>query len=116
MKKTDFTAVETPTRGGWRSLGRKDISVPGYGTAHVDVWTKGGCQVFVAQEPRGADDALRWHLSISRQDRYPGWDEIKDARYALLPLDITVAMLLPPPSDYVNRHPNCFHLWEINDV
>jgi hypothetical protein len=95
---------------GWRDRGKHDISVPGYGHTEVTVFSKGGCRVCIAQEHRGGK--LRWHLSISRDDRYPGWEEIKDARYALLPLDLTFAMLLPPPSDYVNAHPNCFHLWE----
>lgn len=57
----------------------------------------------------------RWHLSISHPKRYPTWDEIKEARYKLMPENITVAMLLPPPREYVNIHENCFHLWEIED-
>ena len=60
-------------------------------------------------------EAGLWHLSISHPKRYPTWDEIKKARYELLPHDITVAMLLPPPNEYVNIHENCFHLWEIED-
>lgn len=52
------------------------------------------------------------HLSISHPSRYPTWDEIKDVRYRMLPPDITAAMLLPPNEDYVNTHPNCFHIWE----
>ena len=31
----------------------------------------------------------------------------------LLPLALTFAQILPPPREYVNIHPNCFHLWEI---
>lgn len=55
------------------------------------------------------------HFSISCPDRYPTWDEIRDARYALLPNDLTMAMLLPPIEEYVNQHPFCFHLWQIVD-
>ena len=55
----------------------------------------------------------RWHLSISHPARYPSWDEIKEARYALLPDDCTMAMLLPPKSQYVNIEETCFHLHEI---
>ena len=40
-------------------------------------------------------------------------DRIVDARYALLPLGLTFAQILPPPNEYVNIHRNCFHLWEI---
>lgn len=53
-----------------------------------------------------------WHMSISHPKRYPGWDEIKEARYQLLPTDIDFMMLLPKPADYVNFHKNCFHLWQ----
>jgi hypothetical protein len=76
----------------------------------------GTLSAFVAQEPPG------WHLSISHRPnsfrsagRYPAWDEIAHARYELLPDDITVAMLLPPPDEYVALHDTTFHLHEIDD-
>jgi hypothetical protein len=53
------------------------------------------------------------HISISHPYRYPTWDEIKAARYDLLPDDVTMAMLLPPIRQYVNRHDYCFHLHQI---
>ena len=56
-----------------------------------------------------------WHLSISHPSRYPVWDEIRDARYELLPDACTMAMLLPPRAEYVSLHPNCFHLHEVPD-
>ena len=75
----------------------------------------GRLAVIVAKEPKG------WHLSISHADhhgepdRYPTWDEIADARYDLLPNDVTVAMLLPPREQYVNLHDTTFHLHQIDD-
>ena len=77
----------------------------------------GDCTVFVAREPAGPNGSLLWHLSISHPRRYPTWDEIKTARYELLPSDVTMAMLLPPPDEYVNvaAQDNVFHLWEIED-
>lgn len=74
----------------------------------------GTLRTFVAEEPDG------WHLSIShrtgtkRPGRYPSWDEIAHARYELLPDEVTVAMLLPPPDEYVAAHPTTFHLHEID--
>ncbi len=56
-----------------------------------------------------------WHLSISHKDRYPTFDEIRDARYKYIPDEVTMAMLFPPKAEYVNVHPNCFHLWEIKE-
>ena len=55
-----------------------------------------------------------YHLSISHPMRYPTWDEIKEARYDLLPDEITMAMLLPPSAKYVNIHKNCFHLHQVD--
>lgn len=58
-------------------------------------------------------DVGHWHLSISHPDRYPTLDEIRDVRYLFLPDNVTMAMIYPPMNEYVNVHPNCFHLWEI---
>ena len=68
----------------------------------------GECSIIVGKEPIG------WHLSISHPSRYPTWDEIHDVRYELVPNHVTMAMILPPQEEYVNRHPNCFHLHEID--
>ena len=83
------------------------------GMSDMRMYTKGNLQVLVCKEPTGSTARLLWHLSISHPDRYPTWDEICDARYALLPDDCVMAQLLPPRREYVNLHPNCFHLWEI---
>lgn len=56
-----------------------------------------------------------WHLSISHPTRYPTWDEIYTARYDLCPNDIDMAIFLPRKSEYVNIHPNCFHIHEVRD-
>jgi hypothetical protein len=53
------------------------------------------------------------HLSVSHPRRYPTWDEIRDLRYELLPNDRTFAILFPPKEQYVNVHPNCFHIHEV---
>ena len=81
----------------------------------MNAYSMGSCRIFVGQEPLGPAGELSWHLSISHPSRYPDWDEIKAARYALVPDKVTMAMLLPPKEKYVNVHPRCFHLWEIND-
>jgi hypothetical protein len=58
-------------------------------------------------------DDGHWHLSISHKSRYPTFDEIRDARYKYIPNEVVMAMLFPPKEEYVNVHPNCFHLWEL---
>lgn len=111
MEKTVFkTEVAPPARNGWISQGQYDLP----GGVAAEMFIKGGCKVLVSREDHG--NKLRWHLSISRVNRYPHWEEIKDARYSLLPHELTFAQVLPPPGDYVNIHQNCFHLWEIDDA
>jgi hypothetical protein len=78
------------------------------------MFVRDGCTIWIAREPEGGGP-LRWHLSISRADRLPTWDEVRDARYALLPDEIVMVMVLPPRAAYVNAHEYCFHLWESLD-
>ena len=60
-------------------------------------------------------DLGRWHMSISCSDRHPTWEEIKQARYDLLPDDIFMVQILPPKKYFVNVHPHTFHLWELRE-
>lgn len=53
------------------------------------------------------------HLSISRPDQYPGWDEMVDIVEALAGPNLDMAMMKPRRVDYVSPHPNCFHWWEL---
>lgn len=61
------------------------------------------------------DNTPKWgwlkHLSISRHDRYPTWEEILEVKEKIFG-DIDVMMIMPKKSDYVNVHQNCFHLWQ----
>lgn len=73
------------------------------------IFQLGQCSVFISPPYL----TMGWHMSISHPKRYPTWDEIAKARYELLPDTITMAMILPPTAEYVNTHPNCFHLHQI---
>ncbi len=86
-------------------VGTMDLGVGTVATVYI----MGECRILVSK------DMGLWHLSISCQDRYPTWDEIKKSRYDLMPDQITMGMLLPPRDQYVNCHKNTFHLWEIQD-
>jgi hypothetical protein len=81
------------------------------------VFTMGVCSIFVGQEPAGKNRELLWHLTISTPSRHPTWDEIKVARYRLLPADICVGILLPEARFYVNvpEQDHVFQLWEVRD-
>lgn len=67
----------------------------------------GECQIIVGTMPSG-----KKHLSISHPDRHPTWDEMKQARYELLPDNIDMAMYLPASKEYVNIHNHCFHWYQ----
>lgn len=82
---------------------------------HADAYSFGECRVIVAQEPN-ALGRMHWHLSVSHPSRYPTWDELRDARYTFVPPHITMVMVLPPPSQYVNTHPNCMQLHEVPEA
>ena len=98
---------------GWAELGEFPLHL-GYGeTIIARGYVKGPCRVLVSHEIHAKK--LRYHLSISCEKRYPLWEEIKDARYALLPVGLWFAHMLPPMTEYINVHPNCFHLWEIDN-
>jgi hypothetical protein len=85
----------------------KEVRCP---VEHCRAYHWGDVTVFVGQEPQ-----IGWHLSISTPYRYPTWDEIKAARYDLIPNEVTVAMFLPPREEYVNAHQFCFHLHQVPD-
>lgn len=87
------------------------------GSKGVKVFTMGECSIILSRDPAGSNGEMLWHFSISCTDRHPTWDEIKTARYRLLPLDRCFGMLLPPPEVYVNvpQQDHVFHLWEMTD-
>lgn len=61
------------------------------------------------------NDRLGHVLSIAHPDRYPTWDEVAYVRYALIPDEVTMAMLLPSREDYINMHNFCFILNEFRE-
>lgn len=77
------------------------------GNAYLRAYRLGECSVIVTKE------FGRWHLSIAHKSREPAWREIAEARYRLLPGDVTIAMILPPLEDYINMHKFCFQMVEV---
>lgn len=57
-------------------------------------------------------DGGLWHLSASANHTL-GYYEIKELRYKFMPNGMNVAQIFPPREEFVNLHPNCFHLWEV---
>lgn len=59
-----------------------------------------------------ASDGAGWeHVSVSRTDRCPTWDEMCQIKDIFWDDEDCVIQFHPPRSEYVNCHPYCLHLW-----
>jgi hypothetical protein len=59
-----------------------------------------------------ASDGAGWeHVSVSRKDRCPTWDEMSQVKALFWGDEDCVVQYHPPRSEYVNNHPYCLHLW-----
>jgi len=53
-----------------------------------------------------------YHLSISRLDKYPDWDDIVKAKEMIMG-DMDTMMVIPKRADYINVNKFCFHIWQM---
>lgn len=59
-----------------------------------------------------ASTGMGWdHVSVSRSNRCPNWPEMEHVKRLFFRDDETAMQLHVPPSDHVNIHPHCLHLW-----
>lgn len=57
-------------------------------------------------------DGLGWdHVSVSLPNRCPNWPEMCYFKSIFFEPHECVIQYHPAESEYVNRHPNCLHLW-----
>ena len=56
------------------------------------------------------------HVSVSREDRIPTWDEMEKIKRMFFREDETAMQLHVPPSRHINCHPHVLHLWRPHDV
>ncbi|MBN9401241.1 MAG: hypothetical protein J0I30_00235 [Burkholderiales bacterium] len=63
-----------------------------------------------------ASDHGGWeHVSVSRQDRCPTWDEMCQVKALFWEPEDCVVQFHPRESEYVNLHPYCLHMWRPTD-
>jgi hypothetical protein len=59
-----------------------------------------------------ASTGLGWeHISVSRQDRCPTWNEMCQVKDLFWDEEDCVMQFHPTKAEYVNNHPYCLHLW-----
>lgn len=51
------------------------------------------------------------HVSVSLENRTPTWAEMERVKRLFFKEEETVMQLHVPPSDHINFHPYCLHLW-----
>ena len=55
------------------------------------------------------------HISVSRVDRCPTWQEMEFAKRIFFADDEVCMQLHVRPKDHINCHPNCLHIWRPTD-
>lgn len=59
-----------------------------------------------------ASSGMDWdHVSVSRTNRCPNWPEMEQIKHLFFKDDETAMQLHVPPSDHINVHPYCLHIW-----
>ena len=57
-------------------------------------------------------DGNRWiHLSVSRKNRLPHWNDIKRVKHDFLGDDSSAIQVFPPTNEWVNHHEFVLDLW-----
>jgi hypothetical protein len=75
------------------------------------VFHKGELRVFVGRDLHV--DPGGWCLSISHKRRYPTWEEVKHARREFIPLDVTMAIVVPETEESGIPYFYCFYLRQV---
>lgn len=64
-----------------------------------------------------ASDGAGWeHVSVSRRDRCPSWEEMCQVKEIFWDAEDVVLQFHPAESQYVNNHAYCLHLWRPVDI
>lgn len=77
-------------------------------------WTVGPLRV-AASVSEARDGSLWWHVSVSRPDRTPTYEELTEVRSRLFRASDVVLHVWPPVAEHFSLHPYCLHLWATLD-
>jgi hypothetical protein len=70
----------------------------------------GGAMRVIASVSDGWD-----HVSVSRRNRCPNWQEMEQIKHLFFNHDETAMQLHVPKSEHINCHPYCLHIWRPTD-
>jgi hypothetical protein len=70
---------------------------------------RSGLRVLVTTAPFDGRDWM--HISVSREDRMPTWDDLKHAKSTFAGDSRYAYQIIPPAERHINLHPFCLHLW-----
>jgi len=77
------------------------------------VWISEDRELRVFATVEDKPDGHAWlHVSFSRVDRTPSYEETCRVRHAFFPADAVVVQVFPPIREHVNIHENTLHLWQ----
>lgn len=72
---------------------------------------KNGLRVIISA---GVFEGREWiHLSVSRKDWIPSWDDLRKVKVDFLGPDSYAYTVYPPASEYVNIHEKCLHIYSL---
>ena len=96
----------------WKLIDK--MSLPEAGETYV-YQGKAGIRVFMSLEHEDDGDRRWLHVSCSRRDRLPSWEDLRAVKDLFIGRGKEALQILPPEEEYVNLHPNTLHLWHCID-
>ena len=80
--------------------------------ANYGAFNTGGLQIISSGVPDPGDPGEGWeHVSVSRRDRCPTWEEMCRVKDLFWLPEETVIQFHPKASKYKNVHKYCLHMW-----
>ncbi len=90
---------------GWRDENERNSS------GLSQRWYIGISGLLVCMEEEWHNDEWWLHVSLSRGDQIPSYEDVKLVKDVFVGFTRKAMMIFPPQSEYVNVHPNCLHLY-----
>jgi hypothetical protein len=101
----------------WRDVGPEVVKFYGHTGDHA-------AGAFIVPSPIDkanmrvvASADMGWdHVSVSRRNRCPNWTEMEFVKRSFFRDDEYAMQLHIPPSEHINFHSNCLHIWRPHDM